>query len=89
MRVFEDSNGTEWTVYEVKRSGGAKERWSYLPEEFGEGWLCFESDYAKRRLTPIPAQWRELSDKQLTSLLGQAASVNRARPSIDGRSATD
>ncbi|HEY4216142.1 MAG TPA: hypothetical protein VGM67_03330 [Gemmatimonadaceae bacterium] len=89
MRVFSDSNGTEWTVYEVKKSGGVTERWSYLPAEFGDGWLCFESDYTKRRLTPIPEKWREFSDKQLTSLLGQATTVNRSRPSVDDRSPTD
>lgn len=89
MRVFSDSNGTEWTVYEVKKRGGATERWSYLPEEFGDGWLCFESDFTKRRLTPIPEQWREFSDQQLTNLLGQATAVTRTRPMLDDRSATD
>jgi hypothetical protein len=89
MRVFSDSNGTEWTVYEVKRRGGQAERWSYLPAEFGDGWLCFESDFSKRRLTPIPDNWRALGDKQLASLLPQAAVVNRTRPNADDRSATD
>ena len=89
MRVFSDSNGTEWTVYEVKRRGSERERWSYLPAEFGDGWLCFESDFAKRRLTPIPDNWRELGDKQLAALLPQAAVVNRTRSNAEDRSPTD
>ena len=65
MRTFADSTGIEWTVYAVKKQGGSTDRWSYLPEEFGDGWLCFESDARKRRLTPIPACWREFSDRAL------------------------
>lgn len=89
MRTFADSTGTEWTVYEVKRQGAASERWSYLPDEFGDGWLCFESDYTKRRLTPVPARWREFSDTQLVGLLGKANAVNRPRQSVDERSITE
>ena len=50
MRHFTDSTGVEWTVFEVKR-GETQEKWSYLPDEFGDGWLCFESKFSKRRLT--------------------------------------
>ena len=52
MRILTDSEGVQWTVFEVKRQSVAKDRWSYLPEEFGDGWLCFESDGGKRRLSP-------------------------------------
>ena len=44
MRHFTDSTGVRWTVFEVKR-GETQARWSYLPAEFGEGWLCFESNF--------------------------------------------
>ena len=71
-------------MFEVKRQGGASDRWSYLPEEFGDGWLCFESAVSKRRLTPVPAGWRTMSDRELASLLGQALTVNRPR-SIEDR----
>ena len=89
MRTFADSTGTEWTVYEVKRQGEAAERRSYLPDEFGDGWLCFESDFTKRRLTPIPVRWREFSDTQLVGLLDRAQAVNRPRQSVDERSIND
>jgi hypothetical protein len=89
MRTFADSSGTEWTVYEVKKRGGTTERWSYLPDEFGDGWLCFESDFTKRRLTPIPEQWREFSDAELVGLLDRAPAVAKPRLSIEDRSAKE
>jgi hypothetical protein len=83
MRHITDTNGVEWTVFEVKKQGGVSDRWSYLPEEFGEGWLCFESRSSKRRLTPIPARWREFSDSQLTRLLADAQPVKRTKVNIE------
>ena len=84
MRTITDAAGTKWTVFEVKnQSGGA--RWSYLPAEFGHGWLCFESDVSKRRLTPIPPRWREADDDELVRLLGQAQTVNRPNFSSEDR----
>lgn len=85
MRMITDSAGTQWTVFEVKKQGGVSDRWSYLPVEFGEGWLCFESRASKRRLTPIPARWREADDAELIRMLGQAQTVNRPNFSIDDR----
>jgi len=85
MRTITDSTGTQWTVFEVKRQGGVSDRWSYLPEEFGDGWLCFESDVSKRRLTPVPAGWRSLSDPELITLLGRAQTVNRPKTSLEDR----
>jgi hypothetical protein len=83
MRTVADATGTVWTIFEVKRSGEA-EQWSYLPEQFGNGWLCFESDYAKRRLTPIPPTWSEMSDGDLMGLLKKAQPVARSRALADG-----
>ena len=89
MRTFEDTTGLEWTVFEVKKVQGSTERWSYLPDEFGNGWLCFESHYGKRRLTPIPARWREYGDGELRSLLDQAAAVARPRSAMEDRANAD
>lgn len=82
MRTFSDSNGTQWTVFEVRR-GERESRWSYLPERFGDGWLCFECPDRKRRLTPVPPHWRELNDQELLGLLEQAQPVTRTRNSDD------
>jgi hypothetical protein len=85
MRIITDSAGISWTVFEVKRQGGPKDRWAYLPEEFDDGWLCFESKFSKRRLTPVPPKWRDAADAELVRLLIQARPVNRLRLSVEDR----
>ena len=78
MRAFRDSNGNEWTVFEVRRqvtpSGD-----SYLPHGYGGGWLCFENGggTAKRRLVRFPERWREFGDTELEKLLAQAQPAPR------------
>ena len=84
MRTVADSTGTVWTVFEVKKAG-AGDQWTYLPEQFGNGWLCFESDVAKRRLTPIPPEWSEMSDAELLGLQKKAQPVVRSRPEEESR----
>jgi hypothetical protein len=85
MRILTDSTGVQWTVFEVKRQADSKDRWSYLPEEYGDGWLCFESSFNKRRLTPVPPRWREFGDDELERALGRAQPVNRTRPAAEDR----
>jgi len=85
MRSIVDAAGNHWTVFEVKKAGRSGERWSYLPAEFGQGWLCFESNVCKRRLTPIPANWRGATDTELVRMLGQAQTVNRPNFAPDDR----
>jgi hypothetical protein len=79
MRIIADSTGVSWTIFEVKNRGGPKEQWSYLPEQFGNGWLCFESHVSKRRLTPVPPRWLDYSDTELAVLLERAEPVMRLR----------
>jgi hypothetical protein len=78
MRHFTDSTGVEWTVFEVKRAE-TQDRWSYLPDEYGNGWLCFESKLGKRRLTSVPKGWREADTHELERMLRQAAKVGAGR----------
>ena len=49
-----------------------------LPPDLREGWLAFQSDLERRRLTPIPDMWEELPDEELLRLMRQA--VTRGRP---------
>jgi hypothetical protein len=73
MRTFRDSNGTAWTVFEVRRQiSSSGDKTSYLPGGFNDGWLCFETAGAKRRLTKYPSRWREFGDDELVKLLDQA-----------------
>ena len=79
MRTIADATGVVWTIFEVKKQGGSNEQWTYLPEQFGNGWLCFESHVSKRRLTPVPPRWIEYDDKELARLLDTAEPVARPR----------
>jgi hypothetical protein len=85
MRVFRDSHDTDWTVFEVRRRFGSKGELSYLPGGYSDGWLCFESMNAKRRLVRFPDRWREFTDAELESLLGEALPAPRSafRPADD------
>ena len=83
MRRITDCAGVEWTVFEVKRPTDDKSRWTYLPEQYGDGWLCFESRISKRRLTPIPANWRDLGDDALLHKLRDAQPVLRRATELD------
>ena len=78
MRVFRDSNDIDWTVFEVRRQFGPKADLSYLPGGFSNGWLCFESRNGKRRLVRFPDRWRECTDAELETMLGQAQPAPRA-----------
>ena len=77
MRVFRDSNEIDWTVFEVHRQMSSRGDLSYLPGGFSNGWLCFESENAKRRLVRYPERWREYSDTELEKLLAEAAPAPR------------
>lgn len=69
MRTFTDSTGTEWTVFEVSRQlSDDSGRWTYLPEGFASGWLCFESRTGKRRLVQFPTGWRQSEKSELEQL---------------------
>jgi hypothetical protein len=41
------------------------------------GWLCFEAEADKRRLTPVPPRWDEAPDAELEGLLQRASPVTR------------
>jgi hypothetical protein len=76
MRTFRDAAGIEWTVFEVRRAN-EESNWAYLPRGFRSGWLCFESNAGKRRLSPVPDGWRTLDETGLDRMLKRAAKVGR------------
>jgi hypothetical protein len=79
MRNFTDASGTDWMVFEVRRQGNEEDNWAYLPRGFRAGWLCFESDSGKRRLSPVPDGWKSLAPPDLEKMLRRASPVVRAR----------
>jgi hypothetical protein len=89
MRTITDAAGVAWTIFEVRRDGQSTDQWSYLPEEFGDGWLCFESKYTKRRLTPVPDDWEGLEEDDLLRMLNRAAPVRRSQNHIEDQSSAE
>lgn len=89
MRTITDAAGVEWTIFEVRRDGQTTDQWSYLPEEFGDGWLCFESQFSKRRLTPVPDDWQDFGQEDLVKMLHRATPVRRTQTSFDDRSTAE
>lgn len=80
VRDFVDDAGVAWRVWAVTpdqlQPRTAAE--DYLGD-FGEGWLCFESENDRRRLANYPADWAGLPDAELRALLEQATLVPRRR----------
>jgi hypothetical protein len=89
MKTFRDSSGTDWTVFEVRRNFSAKADLSYLPTGYSDGWLCFESATAKKRLIRYPPRWRDFSDAELEKLLGEALTAPRSSLSLRGDDLSD
>jgi hypothetical protein len=54
------------------------DRSNLLTPGLEQGWLCFESESEKRRLTPIPPDWDKGSDEELAALCSRAT----ARPQV-------
>jgi hypothetical protein len=50
-----------------------------ISSELAHGWLCFQSEQEKRRLTPVPDGWEQLDDAGLERLLREATLTGRPR----------
>jgi hypothetical protein len=51
-----------------------------VASEFSQGWLCFETEGAKRRLAPVPAGWQEAGPDRLSTWLHAAKRVVKCGP---------
>ena len=54
-----------------------------LSAGLGSGWLCFEAQVEKRRLTPIPADWLRCDEASLERYRDQAKPALRISAAID------
>lgn len=79
QRTFTGADGAVWSVRAVQPLGVGPGNHSRLPDAFRSGWLAFECEGRKRRLSPIPEDWDQLGDEELEELCGDAheASVRR------------
>lgn len=76
-RRFADTDGTEWMVRAVHPADRTDARHSRLLGAFQQGWLAFECDHGKRRLSPIPDDWEQLDDAALRALCAKADAAPR------------
>jgi hypothetical protein len=76
VRDFIAEDGTKWRVWPVLRSSiHPKTAAEDFLGDYGDGWLCFESEKERRRLARFPQDWERLTDKDLCKLLTNAALV--------------
>jgi hypothetical protein len=54
-----------------------------VPARLGRGWLAFQSTHEKRRLSPIPVRWEQMSDGELLGLLAKAKSYGKPKRLIE------
>jgi hypothetical protein len=73
---FVDSDGREWTVYQVQRS--SSQPGTVTPGR-ENGWLVFSHGQDRRRLAPVPHNWEQFEPDALRQLCAQAEAVDRER----------
>ena len=78
-REFVDEMGTPWEAWDVHPTLAEIRRAPAMHRMFSEGWLVFESEADRRRVTPIPPEWCSASDVSLRELLGTATPVAATR----------
>ena len=66
LREFIDGHGRTWQVWDTRPGTSA------ILGTFTRGWLTFEHEALRRRLTPIPEGWDLLSDDALAQLCVEA-----------------
>ena len=65
-RVVVDARGVQWDVFAVHPEPSFAVQ-SKLKGPYSEGWLCFDAGAEKRRLSPIPADWQTMAERQLAT----------------------
>jgi hypothetical protein len=73
LRTFTDKAGVEWQVWDVRPEARYQ---GMTNHDLEGGWLVFQSEFDKRRLCPIPAEWKGYSAEQLDHLSQAARSAH-------------
>ncbi|HWK90514.1 MAG TPA: hypothetical protein VNP72_11065, partial [Longimicrobium sp.] len=72
-REFEDANGVQWKAWDTVPSSGANVRARYA-----RGWLTFESEIERRRVSPIPDGWEAGDEAALCGWLQNGSVIQPA-----------
>jgi hypothetical protein len=54
-----------------------------VPEPLQKGWLAFQCAQERRRLTPIPEDWQDMTNDELLKLLHRADRRSRPRRLVE------
>jgi len=75
-RILRDACGVRWDVFAVhpEPSSAARRR---LRGSYAQGWLCFDAQTERRRLSPVPDDWFRMTNDQLAALAQYAEVVVR------------
>ena len=73
-RVFRDSRGIEWEVFDESDALSVALEFDHVPPQSNPG-LLFVSTLGRRRLWPCPAGWQFLEDRELEGLCSRAATL--------------
>lgn len=85
-RTITDAGGVRWDVFAVYPEARLSPH-SQLRGTFAQGWLCYDSETGKRRLSPIPENWQSLTDTDLERLAARAEVAPRRRSGRPGSEA--
>lgn len=77
LRSFTDSQGQGWRVWNVVPQYDTARDEDTLTPGLQGGWLCFERDGHKRRLSPIPDGWEGAEADALERYCREAIPVAR------------
>ena len=72
VRDFVDRHGVSWRVWPVSTTIARPTAAEDYLKEYGDGWLCFESEKERRRLAVFPPDWADVPDDVLETLLDRA-----------------
>lgn len=71
VREVTDGDDCRWTVWDTYPQS------SQVMDGYEAGWLTFECEGEKRRITPVPDGWADASELQLLGYLAAAKIVQR------------
>jgi hypothetical protein len=77
IRDFVDKDGALWVVWPTTPSVMSRHG---VDTAYRDGWLTFTSGSARRRLSPIPADWQDAPPQRLGTYLRLAVNVRQTPP---------